>query len=115
MNQERSFTAEVKISGINPYVDVPDPVVKALGGGPKARVLVKVQRADVKEKGVKTLSPEKKLAKDDSRLKPLDGSRPEAFFARPSSRYDRSPRGCISIGGCEIWLNSRWGSWPILP
>lgn len=80
MNQEQSFSAMVKISGINPYVDVPDPVVKALGGGPKARVQVKVQRADAKEKDVKTLSPGKKVAKDASHLKAIGRLSPEGWF-----------------------------------
>ena len=46
MDQEQSFTADVKIAGINPYVDVPERIVNALGGGKKAAVLVKVAGID---------------------------------------------------------------------
>lgn len=40
VDREKSFTTEVKISGINPYVDVPERVVKEVGNGTKAAVLV---------------------------------------------------------------------------
>jgi hypothetical protein len=71
---------KIKISGINPYVDVPEPAVKALGGGPKARVLVKVERAGAKEKDWKTLSPEKKVARDANRLKAIGRLSPGGWF-----------------------------------
>jgi hypothetical protein len=38
MDQEQGFTADVKIAGINPYVDVPERVVDAMGSGTKAGV-----------------------------------------------------------------------------
>ena len=41
-DREENFSAEVKIVGINPYVDVPDHVVNAPGGG-KVPVPVKVR------------------------------------------------------------------------
>jgi hypothetical protein len=77
---EQSFTASVKIAGINPYVDVPAHVVEALGGGTKAAVLVKIAAAEpVKHKAA---APQKKrvLEKDAARLKTIGRLAPGDWF-----------------------------------
>ena len=42
---EESFTAQVKLARINPYVDVPEHVVEALGAGTNTAVLVMITGA----------------------------------------------------------------------
>ena len=49
MQEVQGFTADVKIAGINPYVDVPEQVLSALGGGVKMAVLVRVAGVDPAE------------------------------------------------------------------
>jgi hypothetical protein len=70
-DRAESFTATVKLAGINPYVDVPEQVVEALGGETKTRVLVKVRGA----------GPTKPvLEKEAARLKRIGRLAPGGWF-----------------------------------
>ena len=71
MARERSFTAHIKIAGINPYVDVPLPVVESFGGGAKLAVLVKVAAAGAAKKQSAGQPVSKRLATDAARLKAI--------------------------------------------
>jgi hypothetical protein len=82
-DQQQTFTADVNIAGINPYVDVPGPVVDALGGGPKAAVLVKVARIDPTTDDVPATPANERLAKDAARLKAIGRLAPGGWF-RPT-------------------------------
>jgi hypothetical protein len=80
VDQEDSFTSQVKRAGINPYVDVPEQAVKGLGGGAKAAVLVK---KDARGKGNEQFHvPRKnrKLDKDATRLKTIGRLAPGDWF-----------------------------------
>ena len=54
-DREASFTAEVKLAGINPYIDVPDRVVRTLGEGGKPAVLVTVAGTDTRKESTSRL------------------------------------------------------------
>jgi Bacteriocin-protection, YdeI or OmpD-Associated len=71
VDQEETFTAEVKLAGINPYVDVPERVVAALGDGPKAAVLVKVASTDPMKVQAAATQKARKFEKDAARLKKI--------------------------------------------
>lgn len=71
MDEEQVFTDDVKIAGINPYVDVPERVVNALGGGTKAAVLVKISGIGPVKAEVSEPPKNKKLVKDAERLKAI--------------------------------------------
>jgi hypothetical protein len=71
VDREESFAAQVKLAGINPYVDVPEQVVKALGAGTKTAVLVKIT-------GAGPLAPV--LEKDAARLKKIGRLAPGDWF-----------------------------------
>jgi hypothetical protein len=79
MVREASFTADVKLAGINPYVDVPERVMKALGIGTKAAVLVKVAADYVKDQ-VHPPQKKRKLDKDAARLKRIGRLAPGDWF-----------------------------------
>ena len=61
----KTFTAAVRLAGINPYVDVPAHVVEAIGGG-RAPVLIRLTAAGSTAKGRRG-----KLASDASRLRAI--------------------------------------------
>lgn len=74
---EQSFTASIKIAGINPYVDVPPYVAEALGGGVRrTAVLVKVATAGKK----RSAAPSRRVAKDSQRLKAIGRLAPGGWF-----------------------------------
>ena len=80
MSPELSFTAEVKLVGINPYVDVPEHMVNTLGGGAIAPVLVKVSEIDgMINKGQ---APPKKgrLSRDAANLEAIGQLAPGGWF-----------------------------------
>jgi hypothetical protein len=66
--EEASFTADIKIAGVNPYVEVPEHIVEALRGGTKVSVLVKI---DAGGKRRTSVPKREKLAKDSPRLKAI--------------------------------------------
>jgi hypothetical protein len=68
---EENFTSKVKLDGINPYVDVPDHVVEALGNGTKVPVLVKIAAAERVEDKAHTSQKRRRLEKDAARLKTI--------------------------------------------
>ena len=70
MKGERRFSAVVEIAGINPYVDVPDRVIDALGTG-KQPVLVKVGASSSKAS---------KPARDRERLAAIGRLAPGGWF-----------------------------------
>lgn len=71
MAREQSFTATIKIAGVNPYVDVPLRVVKTLGGEAKAAVLVKGVAAGATKKKSAGAPRRRRLVKDAARLKAI--------------------------------------------
>ena len=76
---EASFTADVKLAGINPYVDVPEQVVKTLGARTKMAVLVKIAAAGLTMKvSSPTIKPA--LEKDAARLKRIGRLAPGNWF-----------------------------------
>jgi hypothetical protein len=77
---EESFTAEMKLAGINPYVDVPEHVVKALGNGAKAAVLVKIAATYSVKDQTPTPQKTRKLDKDAARLKTIGRLMPGDWF-----------------------------------
>jgi hypothetical protein len=77
---EKSFTTEVKISGINPYVDVPEPLVKEVGNCPKAAVLVKVAAIDIIKDELSPPPKKRKLDKDAAQLKAIGRLAPGGWF-----------------------------------
>jgi hypothetical protein len=77
---EQSFTASVKIAGINPYVDVPAQVVEALGGGKKAAVLVNVAAAEPVTKKAPDSRNRRRLEKDAERLETIGRLAPGDWF-----------------------------------
>lgn len=80
MKVEQTFTAEVKIAGINPYVDVPEDVVNALGGEKKLAVLVKLHGMDpISNKDI-AASKRKKLERDAPRLRAIGRLDAEGWF-----------------------------------
>jgi hypothetical protein len=78
--QEQSFMAEVKLAGINPYVDVPESVVRALTAEQKAKVLVMVTAVDVTKNEDYSSHKNTKLAKDAEHLKAIGRLSPEGWF-----------------------------------
>lgn len=81
-NQEREaiFTAEVKLFGINPYVEAPAEVVATLGGGKKAPVLVEVANAGAEADEPHAPRSGGKLAKDAEQLKAIRRLAPGGEF-----------------------------------
>jgi hypothetical protein len=77
---EKSFTTEVKISGINPYVDVPERVVKEIGKAPKAAVLVKVARANCGQNEVVPPPNQRRLDRDATHLKAIGRLADDGWF-----------------------------------
>lgn len=71
MEQEESFTASIKIAGINPYVDVPQRVVEDFDGGTKAAVLVKVARAGLVNTKESAYQANERLIMDAEQLKAM--------------------------------------------
>lgn len=80
MGRERSFTATLKIAGINPYVNVPLRVVKTLGGEAKVAVLVKVAGAGATINKSADASRRRRLVKDAARLKAIGRLAPGGWF-----------------------------------
>ena len=80
MAQEKSFTAAVKIAGINPYVDVPPRVVETLGDGPKVAVLVKVAATGATKKKSTAVPQTGRLEKDAAQLKAIARLAPGGWF-----------------------------------
>lgn len=78
-DHEQHFTAQVALAGVNPYVDVPASVVAALGGGPKAAVLVKLARGG-QQLGEASPAQPGKLARDADRLKAIGRLAPGGWF-----------------------------------
>jgi hypothetical protein len=73
------FTAQVKLSGINPYIDAPERVVKAFGDGTKTAVLVRVTIAGpMQEASPPQMKPV--LEKDAARLKKIGRLAPGGWF-----------------------------------
>lgn len=79
MDREETYTAVVKIAGINPYVDVPERVVEALGGGRKAAVLVKVTGTGTLKNSF-AASNQGRLARDAARLEAISRLAPGGWF-----------------------------------
>ena len=73
MNRPATFTAVMKIAGINPYVDVPSRVVDGLGAGSKAAVRVKIAASAAGgARRTTARSPAgRTIAKDAERLKTI--------------------------------------------
>ena len=69
--QENIFTSEVKIAGINPYVEVPLSVVNAIGGGAKAAALVKFSGTDAMNDLASNTHEKNGLVKDAERLQAI--------------------------------------------
>lgn len=80
MQEVQSFTADVKIAGINPYVDVPGQVLSALGGGMKLAVLVRGAGVDPAETKDIVHQKNSKLEKDAARLEAIGRLTPEGWF-----------------------------------
>ncbi len=66
-DRDTSFTAKVNISEINPYVEVPEHVVKMCGSGTRATVLVKVANTALTNVEKYTTHKEQRLRKDEVR------------------------------------------------
>lgn len=71
MAREQSFTAAIKIAGVNPYVDVPMRVVRTLRDGAKGAVLVKIVAAGATKKKSAGAPRRRRLVKDAARLKAI--------------------------------------------
>jgi hypothetical protein len=71
VKRDDGFSAVVKISGINPYVDVPERVVKVLGDGRKAAVLVKLSRTEPVKSRTSAAARKERLDRDASHLKAI--------------------------------------------
>ena len=65
-DREASFTAEVKLAGINPHVDVPDRVVRTLGGGRRSAALMKVAGTDTRKEDTSRLDGSRWLEDEDT-------------------------------------------------
>ncbi|MFQ5745280.1 MAG: YdeI/OmpD-associated family protein [Acidobacteriota bacterium] len=70
MAWEESFTATIKIAGINPYVDVPKRVMETLGGGAKVAVLVKLAVAGDPEQSGR-VPRGRRVVRDAARLRAI--------------------------------------------
>jgi hypothetical protein len=80
MIREETFTADIKIAGINPYVEVPSRVVETLGGGAKIPVLVKIHAKGTAKKKSADALRKRRLAKDAARLKVIARLAPGGRF-----------------------------------
>lgn len=80
MVREQSFTAAVKIAGVNPYVDVPPHVKQRFGGGGKVAVLVQVAAAGAARKKSAEAPGGSRLVKDAARLKAIGRLAPGSWF-----------------------------------
>ncbi|OFW32772.1 MAG: hypothetical protein A2074_04580 [Candidatus Aquicultor primus] len=78
--REHTFTADMRIAGINPYVDVPPHVVKALGSGSKVPVLVKVSAASAGKRKSADAQAKRRLRQDATRLKMIGRLAPGGWF-----------------------------------
>ncbi|MFQ5743524.1 MAG: YdeI/OmpD-associated family protein [Acidobacteriota bacterium] len=107
MALEQSFTAAIKIAGVNPYVDVPPRVVETLGGGAKVAVLVQVAAAGATEKKSAGAPRRSSLAKDAARLQAIGRLAPGGWFrstllvlrsSAPRLYLDRWMRDTAGVG-----------------
>lgn len=80
LDREESFSAEVKLAGVNPYVEVPGYVVKALGRGPKTAVFVKIAATDPVKKKASPRLINRRLEKDAARLRKIGRLAPGDWF-----------------------------------
>lgn len=71
MAREESFTAEVKLAGINPYVDVPEHIVKVFGRASKTAVLVKIAATDPVKMKASARLVNHRFEKDAARLRTI--------------------------------------------
>lgn len=77
---EASFTATIRIDGINPYVDVPEPVAGSLGSGYKKRVLAKLERTSSPQAGSRSRAAHRRLKADEGRLRVIGRLAPGGWF-----------------------------------
>ena len=99
MAPEESFTAEIKIAGINPYVDVPLGAAESLGGGAKLPALVKVAAASATKKRP-AHTPGKLPIKDAARLKAIGRLADGGWFRSTVLARRSGDSSCISTHGC---------------
>lgn len=108
MHRQQTFTAIIKISGINPYVDVPRHVMEGLGAGVKAPVLMKITARDAMKRKASAAPKKSSLARDAARLKAIARLGPGGWFRTtlvPSRStgtrlyLDRWMREAAAVGG----------------
>lgn len=78
-DQEHRFTTMVKIAGINPDVDIPEHVVRALGSS-KAAVLLQVKDSAPTRNDFPINQEDNRLANDAKRLQAIGRLTPGGWF-----------------------------------
>jgi hypothetical protein len=93
---EERFAASVEVAGINPYVEAPAGIVKALGGGRRIPVLVKVAAGGPTSPSVRIRNT---LENDAARLRAIGRLAPGGWF--------RSTIVPVGSSGSRLYLD-KW-------
>jgi len=96
--QEAAFQAEVKIAGINLYIEVPEHIILSLKDGPQAAVLIRLAPLDQSMTGVYDGAGASRLERNAKRLIKVGRLTADGWF--------RTTLVPLKTGSTRLYLNS---------